>query len=260
MHFPMCCARYACPARFFSTFSACAPGWRKRPKESWSSMPCFPAPTISSPITSSWKAAAGPRSKVRSPSNYRGRHHRAAARRHARAGDHARHARTPEMSMYRLPTSGELPVKISVGTEGGEAGALRVRFPRVRLTALQPFADSAAARHPHAQSRQWRARSLFPRGARRVQGPHGRRMHAEPHQRTHVRRRDPALSGNTAGGSHQLARRPARPLRGSRIDGTAREPGARLDARSAGAGGRAVALGVRREIHASSSATRPCST
>ena len=136
--------------------------------------------------------------------------------------------------------------------DGGELDALRLRIPRLRLAPLQPAADGTAARHPHQRSRaaarsartfarRWRSRKDGRMGGADLLGRISELMFVDV-----VRRYLEALPADRINWLVGTARSICRP----RVDGAARQSGARLDARSAGAGGGAVALGVRRAFHA----------
>ena len=56
--------------------------------------------------------------------------------------------RTPDMSLYRMPADGKLPVSISMGDPKASAVHFVCGFLGLRRSALQPVAHRAAARHP----------------------------------------------------------------------------------------------------------------
>ena len=212
-----------------------------------------PAPSISSRTTWSRAAAAGAASSASTPM-------------HLSAGDiivfphgdaHVMSSApgmrgTPDLTLYRPPSDGQLPFTISMGdSQRAESAHLVCGFlgcdarpfnpllaalPRViRVSDRAGGAIGAFVQFAVAESKEPRPR---------------RRVRARPPERADVRRRRAPISGDAAGRPHGLARGTARSVRRARAHGAASKPRPRLDARVAGARGGTLALGARGALHA----------
>ena len=173
---PMCCERYACPAHFSSTCTRARRGWRRRrPARAWWTR-CFPG----SDHLISYHADHGRRLlgalEGEEPIKLF-------------AGDivvlpHGdTHVLTtelgmrkaPNMAMYRMPDDGRLPVKISVGTEGGEPAHFVCGFLGCDSRPYNPLL-TALPRVIHINDHASGALGAYFRAAlAESQGTHGRR-------------------------------------------------------------------------------------
>jgi len=112
---------------------------------------------------------------------FRRRHHCAAARRYARAVEHPRLRRTPDMSLYRMPSDGQLPSSISMGGPARRAGALRLRLSGLRMHVLQSLLTALPQVILVSGQTGWGTRRLCAVRIGGIEGPaHGRTMRARP--------------------------------------------------------------------------------
>ena len=193
----MCCARCACPARFSSTCTRMrAVGARRRRSGKTVVDAMFPGSDHLICYHLLMKAVAGRRSKARSRSNYPPATS-SCCRRAIRTcwPPSSAMRKTPEMSMYRMPDDGQLPVHDFgrhataatpahfvcgfLGCDSRPYNPLLTALPRV--IDIKDHASGALG-------------AYFRAALAESKGRMGGAIDARPHQRAHVRRRHPALS------------------------------------------------------------------